>query len=113
MEHDGLEVVVEDTLRHATEELEGASVHGEEGFEPLVEGEVDEDRSRPRHHHGERRERALRGADAEVAERAPVDLGLLAGLGFDAQVGLARPRGADLSDVALEDGDAAGEAAAA
>ena len=39
-------------------------------------------------------------ADAEVAEVAPVDLGLLAGLDLDAQVGLARARGPHLGQVA-------------
>jgi hypothetical protein len=64
-------------LRDAPEEFERAAVHGGEGFEALVEREVDEDGARPGEDHAEGREWPLRGPDAEVAEVPPVDLGLL------------------------------------
>ncbi len=85
----------------------------QEGLHPLVEGEVEEEGARPRKHHHEDAERALRRADAHVAERAPVDLRLLAGLDLDAQVGLSLSRPAQLGDVPAEHGDAVLEAALA
>ena len=46
-----------------------------------------------------------------MAEGAPVDLGLLAGIDLEAQIGFARARGADHGDVAPQLADAEREAA--
>ena len=72
----------------------------------LVEAEIDEDGARPGQDHGEGGHRALRAADAHVAEMPPVDLGLLSRVGFKAQIDLAAARLPDLGDVAAQDSDA-------
>ena len=105
-----LQVVVEDVSGDAAEEFEGAAVHCDEGLQSLVEREVDEDCPRPGEDHAEGRERALRVADAEVAEVAPVDLGLLARVDLDAQINLARAGWPHLGQVAPERDDAEGVA---
>ena len=72
------------TAGHAREEFEGTAVHATEGFHLLVEGEIDEESARPGQDHGKDGERPLGAANAEVAEAAPVHLGLLASIGFNA-----------------------------
>ena len=101
-----LEIVVDDPARHAGEEFESATVHAAESLHLLVEGEIDEESARPGQDHGKDGERALGAADAEVAEAAPVHLGLLASIGFDAQIGPAWTRRPNLSHIAPKLGDA-------
>ena len=98
VQDNAFEVVVEDLLGDAAEELERAAVHEGEGLHALVEGEVEEEGARPGQDHHEGAERALGGAHAHVTEAPPIDLRLLAGLDLDAQVGLPAARGAHLRD---------------
>ncbi len=94
-----LEIVVDDPARHTREEFEGAAVHATESLHLLVEGEIDEESARPGQNHGKDGKPALGAADAEVAEAAPVHLGLLASIGFNAQIGPAWARWPDLGHV--------------
>lgn len=111
MQDGALEVVVEDFAGHAPEELQGAAVHQQEGLGLLVEREVEEQRARPAEHHRERRQGPQRRAATHLAEAAPIDLSLLAGLQLDAQVGLLAARGADAKQPSAQLGDAVGVAA--
>ncbi len=85
LEDDTLEIVVEDLARHAAERLEGEDVAAHETLERLVEREPRVDRTRPRQHHHEARQRALRRVDLDLAEVSPIDLRLLAGQGREPQ----------------------------
>src|SRR5919201_348453 len=108
VQDDGFEIDVDHPARDAAEEFQRLAVHPAERLHLLVQGEVDEDGARPGQHHGEQGQRPLAGAHAQVAEAAPVDLGLLGGLELDAQVGLAAARLAHLGDVTTQMLGAAG-----
>lgn len=72
----------------------------QERLECLVERAPREHRTRPRKHEDEARQRARRGADLDLAEVVPVDLGLLAGQGrqLEERLGMGgRPHRADVS----------------
>src|SRR5690606_15852065 len=79
LEHDALEVVVEDDTRHAAEVLERLGVSAQEALHRLIEREPREHRAAEREHHHEARETTLRALDLDESEVAPVDLRLLAG----------------------------------
>ena len=93
LEDDALQVVVEDDAGHAPERGEGLDVAAQETLERLVEGEARVTGARPGEHEHEAGEEAGRRADADLPEVAPVDLGLLAGEGVEAQ-DRPRPRAA-------------------
>ena len=61
--------------------------------------EAREHRARPRQHQHEARQRARRGADLELAEVSPVNLGLLAGQGRQLEEHLGLRRGVNRTDV--------------
>src|SRR5208337_290011 len=82
------EVVVEDHPRNPTERLERQGVAGEEGIHAGVEEEPQEEPARVTQHHHEGHQRPPGAPDLKMTEVAPVDLGLLAGKGAKAQVGL-------------------------
>ena len=77
----------------------------QEVVHPGVEVEAQEGAARVTQHHHEAHQRALRAPDPDLAEVGPVDLGLLAGQGLEAQIGLghgSRPLGRDhVAEVAL------------
>ena len=104
LEDDALQIVVEDGAGHALERGEGLDVPAQEALERLVEGEARVAGARPRQHEHEAREEPGGGADADRAEVAPVDLGLLAGERLEAQVGLGAGGGPDGADVAAAPG---------
>ena len=81
LEDDTLQIVVEHHARHAAEGGEGLDMAAQETLERLVEGKPRVGRARPGQHEHEAREQPGRGADADLAEVAPIDLGLLAGQG--------------------------------
>ncbi len=60
LEHDALQVVVEQGPRNAPECGERLDMAAHEALQRLVEREAREDRARPRQNHHEARERALR-----------------------------------------------------
>ena len=93
LEDGALQVVVQDRPRHAAERFERGDVPAQEALGRLVEVEAGEQRARPREHHEEAREAALRAADLDGAEGRPVDLRLLASKHTEPQEGLgdARP----------------------
>jgi len=94
LEDHALQIVVQDGAGHALEGGEGLDVPRQETLERLVEGEAGGAGARPGEHEHEAREEAGGGADADRPEVPPVDLGLLAGEGLEAQEGLGTSGGA-------------------
>src|SRR5678815_5637247 len=92
LEHDALEIVVQDLARRTAERLEREHVATHERLERGVEHEPRVHRTRPREHEHETPQRPLGGPDLELAEVAPVDLGLLAGQGLEPEERLGAPR---------------------
>ncbi len=88
LEDGGLQIVVEQLARRATEGLEGERVAADEALQCLIEDETREDCPRVREHHHEARERPLRPLDLDRAEMSPVDLSLLAGQRREPEEGL-------------------------
>ena len=80
------EVVVDEVAGDAAERVEGVDVSPEEALERLVEGEQRGQRARVAEDHDESGDRAGALSDADLAERAPVDLRGLAGQGDDPAV---------------------------
>ncbi len=95
LQHSRLEVVVEQSARHAAEPLEGAHMAADEALQGLVEGEAREHGARPAQHHDEARQRPLGLADEDGSEAPPVDLGLLPRQRAEAEEGLLVRRGTD------------------
>jgi hypothetical protein len=92
LEDDALEVVVEEIPRYPAEGGEGLDVAPDEALQRLVEREAGEDGAAVRQHHHEAGQGPLGVADGDLAEVAPVDLGLLAGERLEAEVGLGSRR---------------------
>ena len=88
LQHDALQVVVPELAGHAPPRLEGFDMAAREVAHPGVEVEAREDPPRVAENHHEAHQAALRAADRHLAEVSPVDLGLLAGKGLEAQIGL-------------------------
>ena len=86
-QHRTLEIVVEQNARHATPGGEGGDMAAQEVLHPGIEEEAQEDLPRVAEHHDEGHQRTPRAADLEMAEVAPVDLGLLARQGAQTQIG--------------------------
>ena len=107
IEHDALEIVVEQRARHAAERLEGAAVAMHEALEPLIEREAGVHRARPAEHQHEAAQGATRLADLHTAEARPVDLALLAGQRVEREKRFGAPLRAHAPDVAAHLHDAA------
>jgi hypothetical protein len=90
LQHGALQVVVEQHPRHAAKGLEGPGMAAQEVLHAGVEEEAQEYLPRIGQHHDEGHQRAAGAAYLEMPEVAPVDLGLFAGQGAQAQVGLGR-----------------------
>jgi hypothetical protein len=88
IEHDALQIVVEDGTRHPGPAREGLLVPGEEVRKIVAGEEPKEDRARVGEDHDEADEGPLRLADADRTEVPPVHLGLITGEGPQPQVGL-------------------------
>ena len=105
LQHDALQVVVPELAGHPLPRLEGVDMAPQEVAHRGVEVEAQEDASREAENHHEAHQRAFRTADLHLAEVSPVDLGLLAGKGLQAQISLGRrlrPLGRDhVAEVAL------------
>ena len=69
---------------------------------PGVEVEAREDPPRVAENHHEAHQAALRAADRHLAEVSPVDLGLLAGKGLEAQIGLGHGPGPEVAEQMTE-----------
>ena len=80
------EVVVDEVAGDTAERVEGVDVSPQEALERLVEGEQRGQRARVAEDHDESGDRAGALSDADLAERAPVDLSGLAGQGDDPAV---------------------------
>jgi hypothetical protein len=100
LEDDAFQIIVQHGARHPTDPLECFDVAAHETFESLIERETRERRARPCEHHHEAREGSLAPTDADLAERAPVDLGLLGRQHSESKKRLVTRDGPDLSDVA-------------
>ena len=74
VEHRAAEVVVHEGARDAAEGFEGFDVSAQEALEGLVEGEQRGDGARVAEDHDEAGDGAGAVSDADLAERAPVDL---------------------------------------
>ena len=86
VEHGAAQIVVHQVTGDTAQRVEGVDVPSEEALQRLVEGEQRGQRPGVTEDHDESGDRARAGADANLAERAPVDLGLLAGQGDDPAV---------------------------
>ena len=71
------QVVVDEGAGDAAEGVEGVDVPAEEALQRLVEGEEGGDGARVAEDHDETGDRARAVSDADLAEGAPIDLGLL------------------------------------
>ena len=74
VEHGAAQVVVDQVTGGASERLEGGDVPPQEALERLVEGEQRGQRARVAEDHDESGDGACALSDADLAERAPVDL---------------------------------------
>ena len=74
VEHGAAQVVVDRVAGGASERLEGGDVPPQEALERLVEGEERSDGARVAEDHDESGDGARALSDADLAERAPVDL---------------------------------------
>ena len=74
VEHGATQVVVDEVSRDTAQRVEGVDVPAEEALQRLVEGEQRGQRPGVAEDHDESGDRARAGADADLAERAPVDL---------------------------------------
>jgi len=86
VEHGAAQVVVDEVSRDTAQCVEGVDVPAQEALQRLVEGEQRGDGARVAEDHDETGDRACALSDADLAERAPVDLCGLAGQGDDAAV---------------------------
>src|SRR5205814_1813608 len=111
LEHDALEIVVEQHARRATEGLEGFDVAADEALERLVEREACIQRPTEAQYHDEARQRALGRADAHLTEARPIDLALLARQRDEVEVRLGLRHRAHRTHEAPHDDLAAGVAA--
>ena len=94
LEHGALQVVVEQDPRHAAPGIEGSGMTAQKVLHTRIEEEAQEDLARVAQHHDESHQRAPCTADGEVPEMPPIDLGLFARQGAQAQIGFrlgARP----------------------
>ena len=88
LEHGALQVVAQDDPRHPAPGGERQDVAAQEAVHAGVQAEVHEQVARVAEHHDEGHQRAPGPAHRVVAEVGPVDLGLFARQGAQAQVGL-------------------------
>ena len=102
LQHDALQVVVPELAGHALPRLEGFDMAAQEVAHPGVEVEAQEDPPRVAENHHEAHQAALRAADRHLAEVSPVDLGLLAGKGLEAQIGLGHGPGPEVAEQMTE-----------
>ena len=79
-------IVVDEVAGDAAESFEGVDVAPQKALEGLVEGEQGGDGARVAEDHDESGDGAGAVSDADLAEGAPVDLGLLTDQGDDAAV---------------------------
>ena len=86
VEHGAAQVVVDEVAGDAAERVEGVDVSPQEALQRLVEGERRGDRARVAEDHDEAGDGAGALSDADLAERAPVDLCRLVSQGNDAAV---------------------------
>ena len=79
IEHGTAQVVIDQGSGHAAQGLEGRDMPPEEALERLVQREERDQRARVRQHHHKAGHGPDAVPDADLAKRAPVDLGLLTG----------------------------------
>ena len=108
-EHRGLEVIDHAFGGHAAEEGEGVGVAGQEVFHGLRERKLDVQQAAVAEHHDKEAQAAAGVAHGDRTELPPVHLGTLAGGKGQRQEGRSVRR-ANVVDVLLDDGDAAGVA---
>ncbi len=97
-QHDAPQVVVPELAGHPLPGLEGVDMAMQEVAHGRTEVEAQEDAPRVAEHHHEAHQRALRAPDPDLAEVSPIDLGLLAGKGLQAQIGLGHGLGPEGGD---------------
>ena len=88
LQHDALQIVVPEFTGTPLPRLEGFDMAAQEVVHPAIEVEAQEEAPGVAEHHHEGHQRALCTPDRHLAEVAPVDLGLFAGKGGKAQIGL-------------------------
>ena len=88
LEHDALEIVVEEDPWQPVPGGEGADMAAQEALQACIEEEAEIDLAREAQDHDEGHQRAAGASDRELTKMPPVDLPLLAGQGAQAQVGL-------------------------
>ena len=86
VEHGAAQIVVHQVAGGASQRVEGGDVPAEEALQRLVEGEQRGQRPRVAEDHDESGDGACALSDADLAERAPVDLCGFASQGDDAAV---------------------------
>ena len=86
------QIVVEQNPGHPIPCLEGRDVAGEEALHARVQEEAQEDAPGVAEHHDEGHQRPAGLTNGQVAEVPPIDLGLFAGQGSQAQIGLGLSR---------------------
>ena len=86
VEHGAAQVVVHEVTRDTAQRVEGGDVPAQEALQRLVEGEQRGQRARVAEDHDETGDGACALSDADLAERAPVDLCGLASQGDDPAV---------------------------
>ena len=87
LQHDALEIVVEEDPWHAVPGGEGADMAAQEALQACIEEEAEIDLAREARDHDEGHQRAAGASDGELTKMPPVDLPLLSGQGAQAQVG--------------------------
>ena len=107
------QVVVDEGAGDAAEGVEGVDVTAEEALQRLVEGEEGGDGARVAEDHDETGDRAHAVSDADLAEGAPIDLGLLGDQSNDPPVDSAGGLGPQAPHEAADLDDGAGVAALA
>ena len=113
VEHGAAQVVVHEVAGGASQRLEGVDVPPQEALQRLVEGEQRGQRPRVAEDHDESGDRACALSDADLAERAPVDLCLLPDQSHDPAIDGAAGLGPQAPHEAADREDRAGIAALA
>ena len=113
VEHRAAQVVVDEGAGDAAEGVEGVDVTAEEALQRLVEGEEGGDGARVAEDHDETGDCAHAVSDADLAEGAPIDLGLLGDQSDDPPVDSAGGLGPQAPHEAADLDDGAGVAALA
>ena len=90
LQNSALQIVVEQNPRYAVPCREGLGMTAQEVLHARIEKEAQKNLARVAQDHDESHQRTARAADGEMAEMPPINLGLLARQGAQAQVSLRR-----------------------